>query len=59
MRVINEKGETITDYDLTKGRLISTMAIRADAQPIDNVNKHAWLAEDYEQVQIFIPKRER
>ena len=55
MRVINTKGETITKYDLTKGRLVTTKAIRADAAPIDNIKKHAWESGDFEDVQMFIP----
>lgn len=58
MRVINTKGETITDYDLTKGRLIAAKAIRTDATPIDNVKKFAWDSGDFENVQMFLPNRE-
>ena len=54
MRVINENLETITEYDLTKGQLVSATAIREDAEPIDNITKHAWADEDYEEVQMYI-----
>lgn len=55
MRVINQNYETITQYDLTEGRLVPTTVVRADAAPIDNVKKFAWADEDYEEVQMYIP----
>lgn len=55
MRVINQNRETITEYDLTAGRLVPTTVIRADASPIDNVTKFAWADEDYEEVQMYVP----
>ena len=55
MRVINQNCETITEYDLSEGRLVLTTAVRADAAPIDNVTKFAWADEDYEEVQMYIP----
>ncbi len=55
MRVINENRETITEYDLTAGRLVSATVVRADAAPIDNVKKFAWADEDYEEVQMYVP----
>ena len=58
MRIVNEKHETINeaDADLTRGELINAIAIKEDAEPIDNVNKWAWADEDYEEVLIYIPK---
>lgn len=55
MRVVNTKFKTITEYDLTTGRLVSTFAIKEDAEPIDNVKKFAWADEDWEEVQMYIP----
>lgn len=55
MRVINQNRETITEYDLTAGKLIPTTVVRADATPIDNVTKFAWVDNDYEQVQMYVP----
>lgn len=55
MRVINQKHETITEYDLTEGYLVPTQVIREDAEPIDNVKKFAWADEDYEEVLLYIP----
>ena len=55
MRVINQKRETITEYDLTTGRLVLTTVIRPDAIPIDDVTKFAWADEDYEKVQMYVP----
>ena len=57
MRVINKKGETITDYDLTKGRLIPRRIVRKDAKPIDNKTKFAWNKDDFEEVQMYVPNR--
>ena len=55
MRVVNENFETITEYDLTLGRLVDTVAIKEDATPIDDIEKFAWANEDYEQVQMYVP----
>ena len=59
MRVINKNGETITDYDLTKGRLIPRRIVRKDAKPIDNKTKFAWNKDDFEEVQVYVPNREK
>ena len=59
MRVINRKGETVTQYDLTKGRLIPRKAVRADAAPIDNEKKFVWTDDDFEEVQMYVPNREK
>ena len=55
MRVVNEKFETITEYDLTAGKLIPKFAVKEDAEPIDNVKKFAWAEEDWEEVQMYVP----
>lgn len=55
MRVVNEKFETITEYDLTAGSLVPSVAVKEDAKPIDNVSKFAWADEDWEEVQMYIP----
>ena len=57
MRIVNRNFETITEYDLSVGRLMNTVAIKEDAAPIDNVEKFAWADEDYEKVQMYIPNR--
>ena len=59
MRVIDREGNTLTEYDLTKGRLITRKVVRADAEPIDNEKKFAWTDEDFEEVQMYIPNREK
>lgn len=55
MRIINKDFETITEYDLSIGYLSDAIAIKEDAEPIDNVNKFAWANEDYEQVKMYLP----
>ena len=59
MRVINEQGKTITEYDLNLGRLVAFKTIKENAPPIDDVTKFAWLDEDYEDVQMYILNREK
>lgn len=54
MRVVNNKYETLTDYDLTAGKLVSSQAVKEDAEPIDNIKKFAWADEDWEEVLMFI-----
>lgn len=59
MRVINTKGETITEYDLSKGRLVKRKIVRADATPIDNKEKFAWTDADLEEVQMYVLNPEK
>lgn len=54
MRTVNQQGETITDYDLSKGVLTPAKVIREDADPIDNVTKWAWAEDDYEDVMMYV-----
>ena len=55
MRVVDTNHKTITEYDLTKGRLEPFFSIREDATPIDNVTKFAWGDDDWEEVLMYIP----
>ena len=57
MKVLNQKGETITEYDLSKGRLVTRKVVRADAPPVDNAQKFAWTEADLEEVQVYVPHR--
>lgn len=57
MRIVDENFNTITEYDLSKGRLEETFTIKEDVTPIDNIEKFAWADEDYEKVQMYIPNR--
>ena len=59
MKVIDIKGNIITNYDLLKGKLIKRSIIRKDASPIDNITKFAWDVEDFEEVQMYVPNREK
>ena len=54
MRTVDKNGETITDYDLSKGVLSPARVIREDATAIDNVTKWAWDEYDYEDVMMYI-----
>lgn len=55
MRVINEDGITITEYDLSLGELTQAIVIKEDAVPPDNIEKFAWADDDYEEVQVYRP----
>lgn len=59
MVVINQKGETLTEYDLTKGNLVTRKIVRTDAPPIDNKTKFVWTDDDLEEVQMFVPNPEK
>lgn len=59
MRVLNQKGETITEYDLITGNLYPFRTIKEDAKPIDGVTKFAYTPEDYEDALIYIPNKEK
>lgn len=58
MRVVDTNHKTITEYDLTKGRLEPFFSVREDAVPIDNVTKFAWADDDWEEVLMYIPSSE-
>ena len=55
MRVVDQNGKTLTEYDLSAGRLCPVTVIREDAVPVDDITKFAWDGEDYEQVQMYTP----
>ena len=55
VRVVNQRFETIAEYDPSGGSLIAARAVREDAAPIDNVTKFAWADEDFEDVLMYIP----
>lgn len=59
MNVYNLEYNLITDYDLTKGKLITRHRVKDDVKPIDNVTKFAWELEDFEEIQVYIPIREK
>lgn len=61
MRIVNENFENINedDVDLTKGHLVISIAIKEDAEPIDDVTKFAWSDEDYEEVQMYVLNEEQ
>lgn len=54
MRVVDQLLTTITEYDLDKGTLITTRAVKEDADPINNVTKWAWADDDYEDVMMYV-----
>lgn len=60
MRIVNENFKNIDEslIDLSKGYLISSIAIREEAKPIDNITKFAWDDDDYEEVQMYIVNHE-
>ena len=70
MRVVNQNKETITEFDLNKGRLIHASIIRPDAVPIGTTlkvekdgkfidkKKICWATEDYEEVLMYVPNKE-
>lgn len=55
MRYIDENGKTVQkeQLDLTKGYLANIQVIKEDVEPIDNVNKFFYTADDYEEVQKY------
>lgn len=55
MRILNEKHEEISmsEVDLSKGKMYVTRIIKPDAKPVDNIEKFAYADDDYEEVQIF------
>lgn len=55
MRVIDQNYNTITEYDLTCGKLVDMVVIKEDAVPIDDITKFVWADDDYEEVQMYVP----
>lgn len=58
MRVVNERFETITEYDLSKGELLEVTTLREDMIPVDNVTKFAPADDDWEQAMMYVPYSE-
>ena len=56
MRILNEHDEELqrSDCDLAIGELRSEVIIKPDAEPIDNVTKHAWADDDYEKILRYV-----
>ena len=56
MRLVDKYFKDIkeTDIDLTKGYITTTLAVKADAEPIDDISKFAWNDDDMEEVQMYI-----
>ena len=54
VRVVDQHLKTITEYELSKGTLVPTRAVRENATPIDNVFKWAWADDDYEEVLMYV-----
>lgn len=61
MRIVDINHKTISeaDIDLTKGELVTTIAVKEDAEPINNKTKFAWADDDYEEVQMYVHFPER
>ena len=59
MKVLDINGNIITNYDLSKGKLIIRKMLREDVAPIDNITKFTWTDEDFEEVQIYVPNKEK
>lgn len=59
MRVVNEKFQTITEYDLSKGELLEVTTLREDMIPVDNKTKFAPDDEDWEQAMMYVPYPEQ
>lgn len=55
MRIVNQKFETITEYDLSKGELLEVTTLREDMTPVDNITKFAPADEDWEQALMYVP----
>ena len=55
MRIVDENKNELVNPDLTAGRLEPAVIIKRGAEPIDNVKKHAWADDDYEEVKIYHP----
>lgn len=55
MRLLDKNHNEIqeSEIDLNKGRLYTTMIIKPDASPVDDVTKFAYYDDDYEKVQIY------
>ena len=59
MRYIDQNGKTVPkeQLDLTKGYLAEVQVIREDADPVDNITKFFYTAEDYEDAYMYFPNR--
>lgn len=53
MRIVDENMNELVNPDLTIGWLDPAVIVKPDAEPIDNITKHAWSDDDYEFVKIY------
>lgn len=58
MRIIDKDGNPILDYTPDMGSLISTIVVKEDADPIDDITKFAWDDSDYEDAMMCIPNEQ-
>lgn len=54
MRIVNQKRETITEYDLSAGKLYPIRLLKEDVDK----TKSTYTKDDYEDASIYIPNRE-
>lgn len=58
MKVIDQHGQILPEYDLTKGELVPGFKVKDDATPIDNISKFSWAPEDFEECLIYLPLKD-
>lgn len=53
MRIVDENMNELVNPDLTIGWLDPAVIVKPDAEPIDNITKHAWSDDDYEFIKVY------
>lgn len=56
MEVRDEHGNAVEDPDMDRGFLCKRLRVRADAVPVDDVEKFAWADDDYELVAVYVER---
>jgi hypothetical protein len=56
MEVRDEHGNAVEDPDMDGGFLCKRLRVRADAVPVDDVEKFAWADDDYEEVAVYVER---
>lgn len=57
MKIVNQKHEIISEYDLNAGILCPIKILKADVKKVDYKTKFIYTSEDYEDAQMYIPNK--
>lgn len=54
--IYDANGNILNDVDMSRGDIIQRLTIKKNIVPIDNIKKFAYDDDDYEIVNVYVPK---